>query len=117
MIIIPVELIERNGDTLKSIVCRLADEWYPGSGFRNWLEKENIFLNTLVDRIVTGYPFKETGKIEGELGYRDENLVAAEIFYSWIIEGDEAIREGCPFMKQDSMSSGQMILPLIVPGK
>lgn len=97
MIIIPVELIERNGDTLKSIVCRLADEWYPGSGFRNWLEKENIFLNTLVDRIVTGYPFKETGKIEGELGYRDENLVAAEIFYSWIIEGDEAIRGRLPF--------------------
>ena len=59
MILLPCELIDRNGDNLKLIVLRFASEWGLPEDFTNWINNHNHFLNTLVDRIVTGYPFKE----------------------------------------------------------
>lgn len=97
MVIIPVELIEDNGDHLKEIVLKLAEQWKLSGEFRTWIKEANVFLNTLVDRIVTGYPEKEIEKLEEELGYHDENMVAGEIFHLWIIEGDKKVREKLPF--------------------
>ena len=54
-IILPCELIERNGDALKNIVIRYASEWELENDFTCWVEKGNCFLNTLVDR-KGGYP-------------------------------------------------------------
>ncbi|MTI60405.1 MAG: tagaturonate reductase [Firmicutes bacterium] len=99
MLIIPVELIERNGDILREVVIKLADNWKLPEGFKDWIREHNIFVNTLVDRIVTGYPFKEKDKLEEELGYCDENLDTGEIFHLWIIEGDESLKEKLPFHK------------------
>ncbi|AZO94379.1 tagaturonate reductase [Halocella sp. SP3-1] len=99
MLIIPVELIERNGDILREVVLKLADNWKLPEGFKDWIREHNTFVNTLVDRIVTGYPFKEKDKLEEELGYCDENLDTGEIFHLWIIEGDEALKEKLPFHK------------------
>lgn len=99
MLIIPVELIDRNGDKLKEVILRLADNWNLPQDFKNWIEEGNIFVNTLVDRIVTGYPFKEVDEIEEELGYYDENLDTGEIFHLWVIEGDESLKEKLPFHK------------------
>ena len=57
MVIIPCELIEKNGRTLRGIVLRLAKEWGYEPEFIEWLENSNHFLSlTLVDRIVTGCP-------------------------------------------------------------
>lgn len=89
LIIMPCELIDRNGDNLKSIVIQLAKEWGLGKEFITWIESSNYFLNTLVDRIVTGYPGDEAGKITEELGYKDNLLDTAEIFHLWVIEGDK----------------------------
>ncbi|MEJ6950729.1 tagaturonate reductase [Natronospora cellulosivora (SeqCode)] len=99
MLIVPVELIDRNGDKLKEIILKLADDWSLGQDFKNWIEEDNDFVNTLVDRIVTGYPFNETEKIEEELGYSDQNLDTGEIFHLWIIEGDERLKDKLPFHK------------------
>lgn len=99
MIIVPVELIDRNGDNLKEVVLKLADDWNLPEGFKDWLEENNYFLNTLVDRIVTGYPFNEIDQLEEELGYHDQNLDTGEIFHLWIIEGDESLKEKLPFHK------------------
>ncbi len=99
MIIVPVELIDRNGDNLRRIIIQLADDWNLSPEFITWVKEANYFLNTLVDRIVTGYPVEETDKLETELGYRDQNLDTGEIFHLWIIEGPEKLKERLPFHK------------------
>ena len=50
LIIVPCELIENNGDTLKEYVLRHAKE----GAFCEWIKRECDFRNTLVDRIVSG---------------------------------------------------------------
>ena len=53
-IFLPCELIDKNGDELRKIVLRYADDWNLGDDFKNWVKNDNVFCNTLVDRIVTG---------------------------------------------------------------
>ncbi len=99
LIIVPCELIDRNGDNLKKVVFRLAGEWNLGEDFITWLENSNYFLNTLVDRIVTGYPRDEISKLTEELGYTDNLLNTAEPFHLWVIEGDKKLEKELPFTK------------------
>lgn len=98
-VIIPCELIDRNGDSLKKIVLQLADEWGYEAEFVQWLHEANHFLNTLVDRIVTGYPRNELETLTKEMGYTDKLLNTAEIFHLWVIEGDKRFSEELPFDK------------------
>ncbi len=97
MVIMPCELIDRNGDNLKRVVLQLAAEWNLPQAFRDWLINANHFLNTLVDRIVTGYPVKEMEKLQSELGYTDQNMDTGEIFHLWVIEGDAKLGDRLPF--------------------
>ena len=83
-IVLPCELIDNNGDELKKCVVKYADLWNLGEDFKSWLENENHFANTLVDRIVTGYPSGETKDAHPD----DKFLDTAEIFHLWVIEGD-----------------------------
>ena len=83
-IFLPTELIDNNGDALKKCVIDYANLWNLGEDFLNWLEAENTFANTLVDRIVTGYPSDETAQKHPD----DKFLDTAEIFHLWVIEGD-----------------------------
>lgn len=83
-IILPCELIDNNGDELKKCVLKYAELWNSGKAFVDWIENENYFLNTLVDRIVTGYPEDETREAHPD----DKFLDTAEIFHLWVIEGD-----------------------------
>ncbi|GAB6099537.1 tagaturonate reductase [Halanaerocella petrolearia] len=99
MVIVPVELIDRNGDKLKEIIIQLAKDWNLSDEFIDWINKANHFLNTLVDRIVTGYPHNEIEELETALGYHDQNLDTGEIFHLWIIEGDKKLKEKLPFHK------------------
>lgn len=98
-LILPCELIDNNGSYLKECVLRYADDWGYGESFRKWLEEENCFMNTLVDRIVTGYPKDTAARMEQMLGYRDELLDSAEIFHLWVIEGDKKYADELPFDK------------------
>ncbi|WMY73815.1 tagaturonate reductase [Buttiauxella selenatireducens] len=86
-VIIPCELIDYNGDALKTFIQRYAQEWQLSPAFLDWLETANTFCSTLVDRIVTGYPREEAPALEDQLGYHDEFLVAAEHFYLFVIQG------------------------------
>jgi len=90
VILIPCELIEKNGDNLKRIVLQYASEWKLEQGFTDWLENACDFCNSLVDRIVPGYPKAEAEKICQELGYTDNLLDSAEIFHLWVIECHKA---------------------------
>lgn len=94
-IFLPCELIDKNGATLKKYILDYAKMWNFGADFEQWVDSENIFFNTLVDRIVTGYPRDE--KIE--LGYTDNMLNTSEIFHLWVIEGPQSITKEFPFDK------------------
>lgn len=94
-IFLPCELIDRNGDNLKKCVLEYAELWGLGDAFKAWIENENVFTNTLVDRINTGYPKGENI----ELGYEDNMVNTSEYFHLWVIETDCDIEAELPFSK------------------
>lgn len=97
--IIPCELINYNGDTLKYIILQYAKKWRLGESFEKWIEENNSFHNTLVDRIVPGYPKDNLDNYEKELDYKDNLIVNSESFFLWVIEGDERLSSRLPFHK------------------
>jgi tagaturonate reductase len=99
LVFLPCELIERNGPKLLAAVLGHADAWKLPADFAAWVKHANYFLNTLVDRIVPGYPHDEAATITKELGYEDRLLVAAEHFHLWVIEGPKHLAEEIPFHK------------------
>ncbi len=96
--LLPVELIDNNGTELKKCVKQFADLWDLGEDFINWLDKCS-FSNTLVDRIVTGYPKKDVDEFYNKLGYTDPLLDTAEPFFFWAIEDKEGLKELFPAHK------------------
>lgn len=96
-VFLPCELIDRNGDNLKKTVLQYADLWNLGEGFVNWINTENVFCNTLVDRINTGYPKDE----KLDLGYEDNMVNTSEFFHLWVIETDFDLEKELPFSKAD----------------
>lgn len=92
LILLPCELIDRNGDKLRELVLRYAGEWNLGDGFVQWLNTKNHFCCTLVDRIVTGHPKDE----DMGLAYTDEMSNTSELFHLWVIEGDPALAAELP---------------------
>lgn len=90
-IIIPCELIEDNGIKLKEIVLKYAELWKLENGFVDWIESSNTFCNTLVDRIVPGYPRDRIDEINKEHGYVDNLVVEGEIFHLWVIEAPDSV--------------------------
>ena len=96
LIVIPCELIDRNGDNLKKIVLQYATDWNLDKGFVSWINNDNIFCNTLVDRIVPGYPIDKIDTITEELGYIDHLIVEGEQFHLWVIEAPESVKNEIP---------------------
>ncbi|GKV66560.1 MULTISPECIES: tagaturonate reductase [Sporosarcina] len=94
--IIPCELIENNGNVLRDFVIRYAVLWNLEESFINWIKEYNFFYNSLVDRIVPGFP-TNPDEYFVKLGYRDEQLVIAEQYYIWVIEAPAALQEKLPF--------------------
>ena len=92
-IFLPCELIDRNGDNLKKCILQYADLWELGEDFKAWVEKDNVFTNTLVDRINTGFPRGE----DLGLGYVDNMLNTSEFFHLWVIETDYDLESELPF--------------------
>ena len=99
LIIIPCELIENNGGTLKQCVKQYGALWKLGADFENWLDESCIFCSTLVDRIVTGYPKDEATSLWNDFGYEDRLLDTGELFALWVIESEKDIREELPLDK------------------
>ena len=94
-VFLPCELIDKNGTQLKKCILQYADLWNLGDGFKGWIENENIFCDTLVDRINTGYPKDE--KID--LGYEDKMLNTSEYFHLWVISGYDGLFNELPLDK------------------
>ena len=101
LVILSCELIDRNGDELKKCVHRYIDLWGMEERFARWVDEENLFCNTLVDRIVTGYPAAEADTLNAENGCEDQLLDTGEIFGLWVIEGPESLARELPFARAD----------------
>lgn len=98
-LILACELIDDNGKELENCVLSYARQWNLGEDFIRWIEEENTFCSTLVDRIVTGYPRSEAAALTEENGYEDNVMDTGEIFGFWVIEGPQSIRRELPFEK------------------
>lgn len=110
-LIVPCELIANNGDTLKQYLLTLVQQFGWPEEFAQWIEHDNIFVNTLVDRIVPGYPADRAVELEQEYGYIDRNMVKAEPFLLWVIAGDEQARNRV----HELLPAAQLGIDLVTP--
>jgi tagaturonate reductase len=51
--LLPCELISRNGDTLRDLAIGLAQKWHADDAFVDYLRHGCVWVNSLVDRIVS----------------------------------------------------------------
>ena len=101
-VVIPCELVEDNGDRLRSIVRTLAERWSLTPEFLHWLDVVP-FCNTLVDRIVQGAPTPaQSGEIAGALGYDDALVTVCEPYRLFVIEAPRGVRERLRFAKDNA---------------
>ena len=86
--ILPTELIDNNADRLKECVDAYIKLWNLPDDFKKWNDEQNYYCNTLVDRIVSGYPRdEEAQKRMFELvGWEDKLLCVGEPFGLWAVE-------------------------------
>jgi len=96
LIIIPCELIEKNGQVLKSCILSYSRLWNLPESFSEWIESACIFCDTLVDRIVPGFPKGSIEQVQNQIGFQDELVVMSEPFHLWVIEGPEEVRTEFP---------------------
>ena len=94
--IIPCELIDYNGQALKKALNQLAEIRKMDGAFINWLNNANHFTDTLVDRIVPGYPRDTVEQIWQQTGFVDNNVVKGEVFHLWVLKKDEFIQSKLP---------------------
>ena len=98
--LLPVELIDNNADELKKCVDAYISLWNLPEDFKRWNDEKNFYCNTLVDRIVSGYPrdVETKAHLETLIGEEDGLMTVGEPFGLWAIEnkGDIAayIKEG-----------------------
>jgi len=100
-ILLPCELVEKNGEALRETILQYTEHWQLGDDFKNWIATANHFCSTLVDRIVSGYPSDLADVIQAELGYADKLLVSGEQYHSWVIQGPKIVQKELPFSKTD----------------
>jgi len=96
LIFLPCELIERNGEVLKECIQKYISYWKLPSAFSDWIDWSNIFCNSLVDRIVPGFPKDSIAEIEEKVGYKDEMAVMVEPYHFWAIEGPDEVKNEFP---------------------
>ncbi|MDA3852663.1 MAG: tagaturonate reductase [Bacteroidales bacterium] len=99
LIIICCELIDRNADFLKKYVLQHAEQWNLEEGFVQWVNTACAFCNTLVDRIVPGFPKDNIKAIQQEIGYEDNLVVVGEYFHLWVIEAPQWVEDEFPAIK------------------
>ncbi len=93
---LPCELIEQNAQKLKATILQYAKLWSLGSAFESWINEHNVFCNTLVDRIVPGYPQEDAQEMTERTGFKDDLMVMTEPFHLWIIEGPQSLESEFP---------------------
>jgi tagaturonate reductase len=89
LLVLPCELIERNGQTLRGFVLQHARRWYQDPAFERWIAEDCTFVDTLVDRIVSGYDPEARRQLLAESGFDDALLSVGEPYHLLAIQGAE----------------------------
>lgn len=86
--LMPVELIDNNADELYRCVDGYIGLWKLPAEFKKWNDEQNFYCNTLVDRIVSGYPRDEETKahLTKLIGEEDKLVSIGEPFGLWAVE-------------------------------
>lgn len=102
LVVIPCELLERNGDRLRELVLTLAERWKVEPAFAAWIERAVPFCNTLVDRIVPGTPNDaQRRELAAALSVEDDLAIVAEPYRLFAIEATDAVRRRLRFAAAD----------------
>ena len=80
LVILPCELIERNAEKLRELVRQQILAWQLPVTFEPWVREECVWLNTLVDCMVTRAP------ADHPLAKKDPLLIHAEPYCLWAIQ-------------------------------
>jgi len=93
-VFLPCELIDKNGETLKNIVLRYADDWYLGEEFKSWVQTQNILIVILsivlgavighlcdLDRLVNRLGDWIEAKTKGKFGNVADGFVNASLLF------------------------------------
>lgn len=117
VVVVPCELIERNGERLREIVLAHAARWKLDAAFARWIAEAVPFCNTLVDRIVPGAPQGDDAAVlAAELGYEDAMVTTCEPYYLLAIEGDDRLRARLGFAVDDAHAdAGVVVTPDVAP--
>ena len=99
IVMLSCELIDNNGKELLNCVNQYITDWNLSDEFRAWVNNENIFCSTLVDRIVPGRirDPKEVAALDAANGYEDPLTDVGEVFGVWVIEGPDGLEDRLPF--------------------
>lgn len=100
-LVLPCELVDDNGTKLRQAVLEYAHEVQLGADFEHWVDVENHFCSTLVDRIVPGYPVDQAESLWQELGYEDRQIVKTEPFSLWVIQAPDELLTELPLRSAD----------------
>lgn len=106
--VVPSELIDDNGQVLRSLIKKHVERQGWGEQCWHWIEEHVHFYDTLVDRIVAGYP-SEAEELWEEVGYQDNALVKGEYFSLWAVGGDDYLQSLLPL---DQLDVGVQFLPV-----
>ena len=96
LIILPCELIEDNGRVLRDLVLGHARRWYADEAFSAWLLGANTWLDSLVDRIVTGFTEAERTAVLAAESFDDSLVVVAEPYHLLALRGPESLESVLP---------------------
>lgn len=101
LIFLCCELIEDNSSTLREYINRHAVEAGLPQDFIDWVNGSCMFADTLVDRIVPGFPADSIDQVKAGLQFDDNCVVKGEMYHLWAIGGAqwERIREEFPLDK------------------
>ena len=100
LILLPCELIEKNGDTLKKAILDYATLWkLPPPVSPNGLKAPIYFVIHWLIESFLGFPRDTIQEIQTAIGYEDNLVVQAEPFHLWVIEGPAAVQQHLPTAK------------------
>ena len=102
-VLLPCELIPNNGALLKDLIQRKAAEFLLPAHFLLWIDQKCTFHNTLVDRIVPGFP--------KQLNTAAPYTVQVEPYLFWGIEGNAVSLSKLPFKACKGVLLTESLLP------
>ena len=122
IVMLSCELIDNNGKELLKCVNQYIDDWKLSEDFRRWVNEQNVFCSTLVDRIVPGRirDPQEVARLDAANGYEDPLTDVGEVFGVWVIEcpdgpeGVARLEARLPFKRA---GVNVMVVPDVTPYK